>query len=465
MKNNKSLFLISFLLLSLVSAHCLEVPITMVPQISVSVTGNVKNPGVYQMTSLNRISDAIKLASEDISPLPTLPTGPLPVSEIPKTELEQTQQQKLEQEIQMPVLYDQRSVVLHRNGTKQILDMMKFYRLGDISQNPFLKDGDVIVVNAVLGSVSVVGSINKPGDYEFRAGDTIKDIIDIALGVNEDADCENIQLHRYKSNKQDFEIRTLNLTGYPERCGSDAEVRLESGDRVFVPFNSQYRFAYKIIVDGKVKMPGYYSVGRGTTLYDLMVMCGGPTPEADLHNSFVYNSYYNTKTDIEVEKLAQFSTNPITPMDYNFTRIKYRQQKGRYSIDVKKVWESKGKEVNLTLKDGDYLVVPEKMEMVWVSGQVKNPGMVDWKADMNWKHYISAAGGYSNMRKCGGVRILKTGSNNWVKPTNNIVIEPGDILFVSEKSELILWEEIKTLLTMTSQVVTIVIGVRTIWVK
>jgi hypothetical protein len=54
------------------------------------------------------------------------------------------------------MIYRYRSVILIREGKRQVLDLLRFQRLGDISQNPYLRDGDVIQV--------------APGSYSYLAG-------------------------------------------------------------------------------------------------------------------------------------------------------------------------------------------------------------------------------------------------------------------------------------------------------
>jgi protein involved in polysaccharide export with SLBB domain len=208
-------------------------------------------------------------------------------------------------------------------------------------------------------------------------------------------------------------------------------------------------------------MPGLYYVNDNTTLYDLMVMCGGPTKEADLNNSFVYNRLVSENYDPDFDRLSRYSYNQMTWLEYSYLRTKTRQLKGKYSINLKKCWDSQGKDANLVLRDGDELFVPELINGVWVAGQVRYPGLVTWDKNLKWKDYLESAGGYANNRKSQGTRIIRVHSGNWIKPTDKVQINPGDIIFVPDKEERYLWDDIKDVVLFTSQILTILIALRT----
>jgi protein involved in polysaccharide export with SLBB domain len=425
--------------------------------VSVSVTGDVVKPGIYTLTTMNHVSEALNMANLDATQLQKSITPDLANTEIslPKVNLpETTDTAKTE-------VFGNRKVILDRQGQRQVLDLLKFYRLGDISQNPFLKDGDVIIVSPARIIVTVEGSVSKPGDYEYRETDTLKDLLDLALGVTEGADLAHVMLFRYKGDFSEFDKLEIDASSYPEQSSNVLATTIKPGDRILVPSNSEYRKAYKVRVTGKVKMPGMYYVNDNTTVYDLMVMSGGLTKEADLRNSFVYNRLVSENYDPDFERLSKFSYQQMTWLEYSYMRTKTRQLKGKYSIDMEQCWNSQGKNANLVLRDGDEIFIPELINGVWVAGQIRNPGLITWNKDMKWKDYLASAGGFANNRKSQGTRIIRVNSGNWVKPTDKIQINPGDVIFVPEKEERYLWDNIREIILITSQLLTVLVAVRT----
>lgn len=443
----------------LLSALCLtlsavEVTASDLIPVSVSVTGNVKNPGIYTLTNLNRVSEALAMADTELYPAAVLQRQiPLTTGlSIPKAKA------LVRPDTAEVTVFGQRNIILTRLGQKQSLDMLKYLRLGAIDQNPFLRDGDVIFVSPVSSTITLDGAVNKPGDYEFKKEDTVKDILDLALNVTEDADLKHVMLYRYKDDFLEFDKSELDLSGYP----ASLSLKLQSGDRIIVPANSEYRKAYKVSISGKVKMPGNYYVNDKTSLYELLIMCGGPSKEADLYSSYAYNKLVSESFDPDFERLSSYSMVQMSWLEYSYLRTKTRQLKGRYSVDIQKCWDTQGREANLVLRDGDEVIIPEQINGVWVAGQVKHPGLITWKEDMTWKEYLSLAGGYANNRKVQGIRIIRYSSGNWVKPTDKIQLYPGDAIFVPDKEERYLWDDIKDAILVTSQVLTILIALKTI---
>lgn len=420
--------------------------------ISVSVTGFVANPGVYQMSALNRLSDALER------------TGGMRTKTDPAMLLNPMQKQAAEQDS----LYDNfqalRSVKLTRGDKTTVHDLLLFLRGGQQEHNPLLRDGDLITVSAMFSTTSIHGGIYLPGDYEFLPGDRLSDILVLAQGFMPGADLRNVNLYRYKANLTDFDIIKLDLSAYPSNP-TVADIALQAFDRVIIPRDSEQRRAWKITVEGNVKAPGDYLIGEDTTLYDILLQSGGPNLRGDLKGAVLINGLHNMELDPEFERLKDLSMAQMTPMEYNYMRSKMRQIKGKYNVDVWTAWDSKGEKGNPLLRDGDYLYVPEVFDMVYVSGQVRRPGLVQWEEGKNWEHYIDAAGGYTNNRRYNGTRIIRASSGNWVKPSKKQVINPGDNIFVAEATDRDVWLDVKDIFLLTSQFVTILVSVIAITAK
>jgi protein involved in polysaccharide export with SLBB domain len=454
----RDLVLLSALLilsLSLLSAQ--ELPESNLIPIAVSITGDIARPGIYTLTTLNRLSDAIKAADRNLvttNPIlqQYLTSKPVGANAEGLTVLPDSLQE---------TTFNKRNVLLTRNGKQQSYDLLRFFRLGDMEQNPYLRDGDVIFVSPTRQTVTLQGNVYKAGEYEFRSGESVRQLLELALGVMENAALGHAILYNYKPGFTEFEKRSLDLSAYPDGSSADLNIILQPGDRLVIPTDAEYRKAYKVTVNGKVRLPGMYYVDDKTTLYELLVMCGGPTSEADLRTAFVYSKTVSGNSDPDFQRLAKYAYSQMTWLEYSYLRTATRQLKGKYSVRVDQCWNSQGKEANLVLRDGDELYVPEQLNGVWVAGQVRNPGLITWQKDMKWKDYIAASGGYANNRKTQGIRIIRVTSGNWVKPTDKLSINPGDIIFIPDKEERYTWDYVKEGLLLASQLLTIIIAIRT----
>ncbi|MBW6513834.1 MAG: SLBB domain-containing protein [Candidatus Syntrophosphaera sp.] len=439
------LLILALLCLWCFAAAQITLPKDLQAVISVNVTGFVANPGTYQVAPVNRLSDVLTLANTAIKT-------------IGASEVALMQQMK---EAAQDSLYANfqalRSVEILRGGETITCDLQKFLRGGDLTQNPLLRDGDVIRVKAVRASVSIQGEVYYPGEYEFVEGDQLSDLLDLAQGFTPAADLKAVSIYRYQENMTDHDLLRIDL-----RTGSTDNIELQASDRVTVPRDSEFRRAWKITVGGNVKASGEYLIDGTTTLYDILLLCGGPTANGDLRRAIYASSVYSKDPDPEFERLKEFSLSQISALEYHYLSNKMRQFPGKYSVDVSQAWDSQGALGNPVLRDGDYLFVPEKLDMVMVSGQVANPGLVPWIEGKTWKHYIDEAGGFTNNKRWRGTRIIRMASGNWVRPSDKIPVHPGDNIFVAERTEREFWTDVKDVLLAATQVMTIFLGVRAI---
>jgi protein involved in polysaccharide export with SLBB domain len=405
---------------------------------------------------MNRLSDAVAAAErkpiQTIDPAAQAMMGAGAASELTSPGLPDSSE---------ATVYNHRNIILVRQGNKQSLDLLKFFRTGDLSQNPFLRDGDVLILQPVHATVTLEGCISKDGEYEFRTGDTLRDLLELALGFDANADLKHIIQYRYNDDYLTFTTSILNLSGYEHNPAVADGYTVQPGDRILVPVNSEYRKSYRVSISGKVRNAGIYYVNDATTLYDLLLMCGGPVKEADMDGAYLYNKYISEEWDPDFERLKRLSMPQMTWMEYSFLRTKERQLKGKYAVDIRIAWETKGKDANQLLRDGDELVVPEAFNAIWVTGQVKHPGIVEYQKSLTWKQYIEIAGGFTNNRKFQGTRIIRAYSGNWVKPTDKTILRPGDTIFVPEQEETTVWSQVKEAILLASQVLTVIIALKT----
>jgi protein involved in polysaccharide export with SLBB domain len=84
------------------------------------------------------------------------------------------------------------------NGRVRICDLFKAERIGDLSQNPYLRPDDVITFNRLDRSVSIRGAVERPGVYQLLAGENLKELIEsYACGIIPLADKTRMELERY----------------------------------------------------------------------------------------------------------------------------------------------------------------------------------------------------------------------------------------------------------------------------
>lgn len=452
---------LAILLLSFITLGAIEIPLAPVAvPISVSLSGYVRHPGVYQLSPTNRLSDllamemaldkqdiAVKAFQEPAKPNPQQLLAPVQPGNDEATDVDFYKLQAL------------RSIKLIRGGLSTTYDLLRFYRLGELEQNPYLQDNDVVVISAIDKFVTLSGGINLPGDLEFVPGDKLEDIVQLSMGFSFDADPAKLTVYRYLANRIDYEVLKLDYRN------NNHSFALQADDRILIPQDSEIRTRQRVKISGQVKNPGEYVIEHDTTLNDLIIQAGGITSRGDLKNLVFYNEKLNSEPDMYLEMLMQRSMSDMTPLEYSYLRSGLLQLKGKYSFDAGRFAATSGQEANPLLHEGDHLFIPEKMDMVWVSGQVRHPGLVPWVEGKDWDYYIQAAGGYANNRKVGKGRLIRGLSGNWVKPDKNLPIMPGDTVFVPGQTDRSLWVDIKDVATLASSLITIIIGLQALTSK
>src|SRR5205809_1304785 len=124
---------------------------------------------------------------------------------------------------------------------------------------------DVAVANVRINQVSVVGEVKQPGAYQISALGTALTALYAAAGVTARANMRRIEIRRLNS-----VVATLDLYEYLLRGDKHDDIRLETGDVVYVPLHGT-----RVQVTGAVLRPAIYELKPGETLPDLLYAAGG----------------------------------------------------------------------------------------------------------------------------------------------------------------------------------------------
>ena len=122
-----------------------------------------------------------------------------------------------------------------------------------------LEAGDTILINAATQFVEIRGSVNRPAIYEILEDEKIKDIVDFALGFQQNANKSNISISYLDLGKGAVASKT--------EAGLDESLK----DALFVDvFNYVSDRNLSINVSGAVEQPGFYDLKKYNNLEDLI---------------------------------------------------------------------------------------------------------------------------------------------------------------------------------------------------
>jgi len=441
-----------------------DVPTTAIP-VNVSVTGMVKTPGSYYLTNMNRVSDAIYRASQMTVSKSEMKAKTMMLPTMgDRTKSQRAQTETAENNITI-LSFEQdsslRTVILRRHGKDATLDLMQFIRKGDLNQNPYLQDGDVIILQPIHKQVTLEGAVFQPGKYEILPNETLGDVISLAQGLKSEVDMNQGLICRYQADGKS--ITTIHISPAElQNGGTESNLSLEDGDRIVFASRTDYHADNNVQVIGEVKYPGTYAIQDSISLLDLMHQCGGPTDKADLRNAQAFNNARAKAYDPSYSFLEMQNFETTNPSDQDYLRMKTRQPFGLIAVNIEDLWKSQDKKKDIYLHNDDILNIPEINLTITIIGQVENPGVYDLNKSGNWENYITQAGGYgwhANLKK---VRIIRANSGNWVKPDKNTTLYAGDTIFVPSKADRTNWDIFKETLLVTSQIVTTLFAIKSL---
>ena len=343
------------------------------------------------------------------------------------------QRQQVEAELEK---YSKRDILLKRvSGQNQKIDLEKFYSNGDLTQNPYLNNDDVIIFpyyDEDRNFIYITGAVNNSRKFQFVEGDKLEDAILLAGGINNGYDnIEKAEISRLDS-KGDAEQRiVVNISDNP---------KVERGDRITILADENNRREYKVTVAGEVNRPGNIVITKNSsTLREVIEKASGFTEHADLSRAELIrgaNVFKSTFFNEEIETYLMSRMSDIAPEDSTSLIIdnKLRFIRGNGVINFNNVFDTTSLASKFIVRDYDYIYVPERLNLVYVFGQVYNPGYVEYKENEQIDYYLSKAGGRGQNAK-EETYLIKGKTRSWTKAEEEVKlnIEPGDYIWVPKE--------------------------------
>jgi len=381
--------------------------------ILVTVQGEVLNPGTYQMAAYNRVDNVIEEANKlQIRQGPTKPGFA---------------REKMSR---------RRIIVRHNDGSHEIVDIPKFLATKDDHWDPYLREGDNIVVpenNFERNVFGVYGEVNSPGRFEYAQGDSVKDAIRIAYGFTPHARADSVELTRQDLNGGIVQRTTINARAIMD--GTVPDFPLQPGDALLVHGSIDRRGDYRVEVKGEVVHPGMYPISRDhTSLTEVIRSAGGFTENASLQLAEVVR-HTVASPEIELERLESIRGG-VPPDDsaYYYLETDLRIKKEVVNVDFLKLFNGRDSTQDVTVQDEDIIDVPSLKKTVYVFGQVVNPGHIEFVAGEDIWYYIRKAGGITDRAREGDIKLVKAKTRQWLSP-GGLQVDEGDYVWVPKNPE------------------------------
>src|SRR5437867_340392 len=265
-------------------------------------------------------------------------------------------------------------------------------------EDPELREYDIVTIYGQpelreLMYVAISGMVNEPGQYPWRAGMTLRDLVLMAHGPKIGAYLKEAEVARLPADRSHGELartvrepmdstylfdrdslgRYVGPPGLPFPSKGAAEVPLEPFDNVLILRQPDFELQRTVRISGEVRFPGTYALrSKDERLAELIDRAGGLTPQA-------------------------------YAAGIQFVRV--LNNAGRIDVDLPRALKDRRSGANVILQPGDSIGVPEFISSVKVAGAVNSPGSVLWKQGRGLGYYIAGAGGYSYRDDKGRVRV------------------------------------------------------------
>lgn len=297
------------------------------------------------------------------------------------------------------------------DGSSKVCDLFKASRYGDLTQDPFLRPGDRIVVAKMERKVFVNGAVKRPGTYELLDGENLKSLIDLyGDGFTPFSDLSRIELSRFLNEKDTYGKKIyLNKEDY------EKDFNLVCYDSVTV--SNLRDLNPHVFVEGAVQ-----------ELSDDSALKAGTSVNASKKLSFSFS---------EGEDYAFFiRKNKAILTEVSDLENAYIIRDGeKIALNLLPVLYDASYYAKIEMKNNDTLLIPFKQFFVSVSGAVYLPGRYPYIPDRTWDYYIGLAGGFIKEKNAGDAIVItdvngkKHKKSEFIKPEMTIEAKANSGLY------------------------------------
>jgi protein involved in polysaccharide export with SLBB domain len=220
---------------------------------------------------------------------------------------------------------------------------------------------------------------------------------------------------------------------------SDPSFVLMPFDEVIVRRSPIYNVQEKVLISGEILFPGTYVLpSKHITLSQLVEMGGGCTSDAYLQSAKLLRKKSEEERKLE-KKALKAALELATNKEDSLAIIKQQdeEEEGKYSIaiDLAEAMEKPGSDADILLQEGDQLIIPRRIDVVRVSGEIMVPNAISYREGKSVKYYINQAGGYTSDAKKSKIYVVHANGEVEKVKKRSRSIYPGSEIVVSAKKK------------------------------
>jgi protein involved in polysaccharide export with SLBB domain len=301
--------------------------------------------------------------------------------------------------------------------------------------------------------VGVGGNVKVPGQYPLEPAMRISDLLRAGGNLDVGAYGAEAELTRYTVNEtgaRQTELFQVDLAAV-RRGDAAADLPLLPFDYLLVKETPDWGDRETIILRGEVKFPGKYPIRKGETLVEVLQRAGGLTNEAFAEGSAFTRQSLRQLEQQQLDRLRERMRQDLIALSLQsasagqtetaealqagqsmLDQLQSARATGRFVIDLPGILASRaGGELDVVLRDGDELYIPQRRQEVTVIGEVQNSSSHFYRSKLKRTDYIAKSGGTT--RKADRGRIYVVNADGSVATEKSI--RPGDTIVVPLDAE------------------------------
>ena len=326
----------------------------------------------------------------------------------------------------------------YKSNIKLIQNTDKEMRIQDLLENDYKKyvpkSGDVFKIGTILNrfenKISIKGAVYRPDDYAFYEGMSVKDLLDKADGLTEDAYLNKALIIRLKDDltKEIFDVDLNEIK-------NGKQILLKKNDELVISSLFDLKNQNTITVGGQIKKSGIYPYVSNIKLYDLIVLAGGFLDGASRNveiSRMIIKDEQNTSgkeiskiIKLEIDTLLLDQSKNLLLQPYDIVQIRKKPIFDRQkSISI----------VGEVIYPGIYTLSTSDdkiLDIINRAGGLKNNG--DYNSIyINRKIDLNATDTQENLVRKIPIsgKVIK---RNMVRSRRNVLLKAGDEIIVTEK--------------------------------
>ena len=281
------------------------------------------------------------------------------------------------------------------------------------------------VVSADLTSVRnmrvhVLGQVEEPGSYVATPVNRLTDILQNAGWFTDWAATEAIIITH-----QDKSIDYFNYSAYAIHADLASNIHVRAGDVIMIPgIDLSKPIVY---LEADINSPGIYQISPNESIENFLLRLGSLHRNVDFDNATLIRQ----KSDDNAQEESQLF------------------------FDIAELLAAGKNGHSMQLMSGDRIVVPNKLDQVYVRGAVQIPGAFPYFVNFTVEDYAGLAGGTASAASLNKSYVIH---NNQKRKGKGEPVQPGDTVVVPENFRT----RFRSYFGLAAQLATVVIAINAV---